>query len=73
MKKILLSIIEVLLTLFLIVSLSGFLFKVFQEKQSVRKYREFYAASDEYDVRFLTYDADRASLGDMEKLRHTII
>ena len=52
MKKILYPVIEILLTVLLILSISSILFKIMQEKQSVRKYREFYAASGEYDVLF---------------------
>lgn len=50
MNKIILPVIEVLLTLFLILMALGGSMKILQDKQSVRKYREFYETPDEYDV-----------------------
>ena len=50
MNKIILPVIEVLLTLFLILMALGGSMKILQDKQSVRKYREFYETPNEYDV-----------------------
>ncbi len=52
MKKILNPIIEVFITLLLLSAVLGSLFRIMQDKQSVRKYREFYECPGEYDVLF---------------------
>ena len=51
-KKIFFNVTEVLISLLLIAIILGFLFKLLQDKQSIRKYREFYEAAEEYDVLF---------------------
>ena len=52
MKRIIYSVIEVLLAIFILFAIIAFLGRLVENKQSVQKYREFYVASNEYDVLF---------------------